>query len=196
MKIYILSNEDSTQDQTFFSPLTSVGLDNANKLIKKLENLNITHIFSSPNVRTLQTITPFAKGKNIKIKLEYGLSNIQTSDIIPKKSYQVRLPEYMAELFNYEPNYKEIIKAEELEYDESDKILSIRIKKVLSSIISLYAKVDSNILIVSHPLICGAVLKIIRKKFLLKPTDEVINNYPKGMISQIFDKEFWVYKRI
>ena len=96
MKLYILRHEDKTQDATFFSPLTKQGLENATKLINELEKVEISHIYSSPYIRTLQTVHPYCKKHDLKIKLEYGLSEINHEDIIPKKSYQIRLPEYIA----------------------------------------------------------------------------------------------------
>ena len=41
MKIYILRHEHRTNDCSFFSPLTELGLDNANKLVPILDKLDI-----------------------------------------------------------------------------------------------------------------------------------------------------------
>ena len=101
MKLFILRHEDRTQDATFFSPLTKKGLDNSVDLIKHLKDEDIHIIYSSPFIRTLQTIYPYSREKNLRINIDYGLSEIQHDQIIPKKSYQVRLPTYLAESFNY-----------------------------------------------------------------------------------------------
>ena len=58
MKIYLLRHEDRTMDLTFFSPLTKNGLENSNELVKYLEREKINTIYSSPYIRTLQTIYP------------------------------------------------------------------------------------------------------------------------------------------
>ena len=71
MKLYILSHEDRNQDATFFSPLTKQGLENATKLIKELEKVEISHIYSSPYIRTLQTIHPYSKKHNLKIEVSF-----------------------------------------------------------------------------------------------------------------------------
>jgi 2,3-bisphosphoglycerate-dependent phosphoglycerate mutase len=76
MKIYILRHEERTIDCSFFGPLTMNGLQNSKKLINKLDMLNITDVYSSPFIRTLQTIEPFIKKNNMKIKLEYSLTVI------------------------------------------------------------------------------------------------------------------------
>ena len=147
MKLYILRHEDRTQDATFFSPLTKQGLENSEKLIEQLENIGITHVYSSPYIRTLQTIYPYCKKHNIKIKLEYGLCEIQHEDIIPKKSYQVRLPEYMAELFNYDAGYNEKFAPEELSYPENEKKVYDRLRDILKHIISLHGPSNDNVIL-------------------------------------------------
>lgn len=196
MKIYILRHEDRTQDATFFSPLTSGGLENAEKLIDVLNKLNITHIYSSPFIRTLQTIYPFAKANNLKIKLEYGLSEIQHEDIIPKKSYQVRIPEYMAELFNYDKNYTEVFAPEKLNYPETEPKVLERVREVMRHIVSIHGPTNDNIIIVTHQMVCKSLLRIVKKFGVTKPSDEALNNYPKGNITQIMDDAYWIFKPI
>jgi broad specificity phosphatase PhoE len=105
MKIFILRHEDRTMDGTFFSPLTQDGLDNSIKLIETLTKCEINVIYSSPFIRTLQTVFPYAKSKKININLEHSLSEIQHPHLIPLKSYQINLPQYIAEQFNYNPLY-------------------------------------------------------------------------------------------
>ena len=71
MKIYILRHEDKIKNSTFYSSLTQLGLENSEKLSEYLinNNINFTHIYSSPYNRTIQTITPYSKKKNININL-------------------------------------------------------------------------------------------------------------------------------
>ena len=106
MKIYILRHEDRTQDCSFFSPLTSLGLNNAVNLINYLDTCNINIIFSSPFIRTLQTIKPYIDTKKCIINIEYGLSEIHHKDIIAKKSVGLTLPIYLAKYYNYDCNKK------------------------------------------------------------------------------------------
>jgi hypothetical protein len=126
MKIYILRHEDRTQDATFFSPLTKNGLENANKLIDTLKKLNIKSIYSSPFIRTLHTIYPFAKNNELTIKIDYGLSEIKSDYLIPKNSHAIRLPEYLNEPFLISSDYRSSVEAEDLKFPELDKYLSQR----------------------------------------------------------------------
>ena len=198
MKIYILRHEDRTQDCSFFAPLTENGLANAKDLIGKLKEVNIDLIFSSPFIRTLQTVYPYAKESNLKINLEYGLSELHHSDIIPAKAVGISLPEYLAETFGYESSYKTIVKPTDIKYPETNKHVVQRVKRVLKDIISKYFETNCAIVLVSHQSICNAILQIVNKesdKFKGKLPDKLINGYEKGKLSLVFDKG-WTYKPI
>ena len=129
MKLYILRHEDRTQDATFFSPLTKDGLENSEKLIELLNELNIDIIYSSPFIRTLQTINPYAKYKNLKINIDYSLAELQHPDLIPPNSYQVTLPKYIAKDFNYSDIYESTITPHDYKYPEDETAMNKRIKK-------------------------------------------------------------------
>jgi len=196
MKIFILRHEDRTQDATFFSPLTKAGLENSIKLIPVLENLNIKYVYSSPFIRTLQTIYPYLKNSNTNVKIDYGLSEIKHEDFIPKCSHATRLPEYMNENFLVDPNYKGSIEAEDIKYPEKEIDVQKRLKAFLKNIISNHLNTDDNILIVTHQIVCNIILKIIYKYGTNKPPIDVINNYSKGAVSLVFDNLEWTFKPI
>lgn len=190
MRIFILRHEDRTQDCSFFSPLTKKGLENSEVLIKYLEQYNINLIFSSPFIRTLQTIYPYSKKNNIKINLEYGLVEIHHEDLIPIKSIGMYLPEYIAENFNYNSEYKTIIKPTDIKYKERQQDVDKRMKHIIKILLERYGNdKNKNILLVTHQSLCHTVAKII------KP-NEKDKDYGKGYITEIFDTDNWVWKPI
>jgi broad specificity phosphatase PhoE len=196
MKIYILRHEDRTQDCSFFSPLTQDGLDNAQKLISKLTELKINLIFSSPFIRTLQTIYPYVKNTKQNINLEYGLSELHHPDIIPSKAVGISLPEYLSINFNYNPNYKTIVKPTDIIYPEQYLHVLPRVKKVLKDIIMKYYNTDLNIILVTHHSICKCILNIVNqhsKEYKNKVPIEILNNYNTGVLCLVYNNE-WVYK--
>ena len=198
MKIYILRHEDRTQDCTFFSPLTELGLHNSKKLVDVLKENNINLIFSSPFIRTLQTINPYLKSNNLKVNIEYGLSEIQHPDIIPPKSVGVALPEYLAKHYNYNPEYVSFIKYNELKYPENTKGLQSRTIKIIRYIIEKYYKTDLNILLVTHQGLCDKILKIINRfstSHKNKLNAEIQQEYQKGKFCLIFDND-WTFKKL
>jgi len=197
MIIYIIRHEDRTQDATMFSPLTKLGIDNSYKLAELLNNLNIGIIYSSPYIRTLQTIYPFSEKNQIKVNIDYGLSEIQHPDLIPANSYQVTLPIYLAEKFNFNENYISTINPIDYEFPEKGSDLDKRIKRFLKKIFNNHMNTNDIIIISTHQGICNSILKIIEKT---GTTDlKNINSkykYPKGKITKIFDKDKWTFKPI
>jgi broad specificity phosphatase PhoE len=195
MKIYILRHEDRTMDGTFFSPLTQDGLDNSIKLIEILNKCNIDVIYSSPFIRTLQTVLPYSKSKGIKINIEHSLSEIQHPHLIPIKSYQINLPIYIAEQFNYNPNYASCLNPVNHNYPEDEKSVNNRVKIFITKMITEMAESKHNILIVSHQIVCNYLLKLATKK--TKGINiESTYNYPKGGITKIFDTDTWGFEPI
>ena len=195
MKLYILRHEDRTQDATFFSPLTEDGLENSEKLIELLKELNINLIYSSPFIRTLQTIHPYAKYKNLKINIDYSLSELQHPDLIPPNSYQVTLPKYIAKDFNYNKIYESLIQPTQFKYPEDEQAMMKRVKKILTKILTNH-KGDENIIIVTHQGICNMILKIVGKAIKNERLKKFKFKYSTGKVTKVFDTDKWVFKNI
>jgi broad specificity phosphatase PhoE len=195
MKIYILRHEDRTMDGTFFSPLTQEGLDNSIKLMDVLNKCNIDCVYSSPFIRTLQTVLPYSKYKKLKINIEHSISEIQHPHIIPIKSYQINLPTYIAEQFNYNSSYSSYLDPANHKYPEDEKSVSERVKKFMSKLISENISSKNNILIVTHQVVCNCILKTATKKFKDVNIDSTFN-YPKGGVTKIFDTDEFTFEPI
>jgi broad specificity phosphatase PhoE len=197
MKIYIIRHEDRTQDATMFSPLTEEGIDNSSNLIDIISSLNVNILYSSPFIRTLQTIFPYSKKKNIKINIDYGISELQHPDLIPPNSYKVYLPKYIANQFNYNDNYTSSMQPIDYQYPECSIELTKRIKKFLKKIITNNQNHSNIILISTHQGVCNTILKIIEKTDTTKLKNfDSKYKYPKGKITQIFDQDKWTFKPI
>jgi len=195
MKIFILRHEDRTMDGTFFSPLTQDGLEKSIKLIEILNKCQIDTIYSSPFIRTLQTVLPYSKSKGVKINLEHSLSEIQHPHLIPIKSYQINLPQYIAEQFNYNPNYTSNLDPANHKYPEDEKNVNNRVKQFISKLITENVDTKHNVLIVTHQIVCNCLLKIATKK--IKDINiESTYNYPKGGVTRIFDTNNWGFEPI
>ena len=195
MKIFILRHEDRTQDATFFSPLTELGLEKSNELIELLKELNINKIYSSPFIRTLQTIYPYTKYMNYKINLDYSLAELQHPDLIPPNSYQVTIPTYIANSFNYNKGYTSLMSPIDYEYPENINSLDKRVKNFLERILKNHSSSDDSVLLVTHQGVCNTILNIIGNS---KDRKELINikKYPKGCITKVFEDNDWKFKPI
>lgn len=197
MKLYILRHEDRTKDATFFSPLTEKGLINSTKLVNKLDELKITKIYCSPYIRTLQTIYPFSNKNNIKINLEYNLIEIQHPSIISSKSHGVELPLYMAKLFNYNPEYISAMKSDMTNYPETFEQVEYRTKQFVKALISKYYNTNEVIILVTHQSLCKAILNIVNKFSTSSKIEEtLLNDYPMGTLSLVFENNNWTHRKI
>jgi len=180
MKLYLLRHEDrNMNDPTFFSPLTDKGKQNAQELKKILENLNITHVYSSPFIRTLQTIEPFIQSSGAKINIENGfMEGLQ--DPLFEKRPNIELPRSMYKLFHINETSMSSFDLEYCNYPETTKKIQERVIFTLSSIIKKNNNTD-NILICTHKCICNIILAITTKEtksidFKMGQLAEIQNN--------------------
>lgn len=196
MKIYILRHEDKTMDTSFFSPLTQQGIKNSVKLIDILKEEEIDVVFSSPFIRTLQTIYPFCKENDVKINIDYSISEIQNEHTILKNSYTIQLPDYLKKKYNC-CNYKSLIVPTSYKYPEKIEDIDKRVKHFLHFIISNYLNYkNKNIVIVSHMAICNVIGKIAYNKFTKSDEYTMDTKYPKGALTEIFNKGKWVFNPV
>lgn len=193
MKIFILRHEDRTQDATFFSPLTSTGLERSEVLVDVLRKHKINKIYSSPFIRTLQTINPYCEKCGVKVNLEYSLSEIQHPLIIPEKSYQVRLPTYMAHNFNSNDKYKSLLDPIDHVYPEDEVNVSKRVRHFLNTLFNNKLNRADNILLVTHQVVCNEILKIATKHMRGLDITSTFN-YPRGGLTEVFNKDEWLFE--
>jgi 2,3-bisphosphoglycerate-dependent phosphoglycerate mutase len=195
MKIYILRHEERGNETNILTPLNCRGIENSEKLVDILEKENIDLIFSSPFVRTLQTIFPYSNKKNIKVNVDYSLSEYHSRRLISRENYGVNLPENMLKIYNYNPNYKSIIGPKDIYYPETNFDCLSRVKSFLRYIIKNYKNTDKNILIVTHMHICLDILNVVNSKIESKIGNIDLLFYERGKLTKIFDND-WLYDEI
>jgi 2,3-bisphosphoglycerate-dependent phosphoglycerate mutase len=196
MKLYILRHEDRTMDLTFFSPLTKNGLEKSVDLIKYLDKEQINVVYSSPYIRTLQTIYPYVKKQDLKIKLDYSIVELYQEGNIPSKSYQITLPEYLAELFNYDSEYTSMIIPTDIKFPELINSFGERIKQFIKNIIIANYKTDNNIVLVTHQGVIDIIIGIISKRNKEIGSTLYDLKYPKGALTKIFEDNKWNFTKI
>ena len=158
MKIILLRHEERGYNIGFFSNLTENGMLRAHtSLPLNLKKLNIDIIFSSPFIRTLQTIYPYAIQNNIKINIEYGLYEYQHNPYFLLGQWYYTLDDIkdtnLKSIINN--NYKSIVVKDDFSILEDENDLGNRINKFID-----YLKINyknKTILIVTHK---GVINKI------------------------------------
>lgn len=198
MKIYFIRHEDRYDSLSYFTPLTVKGKINTVKLIKDLEKLNLTKIYSSPFIRTLQTIEPFLKNNDIKVNLENSLREINSVNGVPKKESKMTLPEELYNQFNINKKYVSYLSKTDIIYPEESSNVKKRFNTFLKFLIEKYYKTNENILIVSHAgLIEGLIRKLEKKNNDFKVLKKIIPyHYPKGKITMIVENNKLIFQPI
>lgn len=198
MKIYFLRHEDRYKSHSFFTPLTFKGKKNSIKLLYDLQSLKITQIYSSPFLRTLQTIEPFIKKSKIKVKLENSLREFNSLDGVPKKESKMSLPEELYNQFNIDTKYNSFLQKDNIIYPEEESNLKRRFNNFLKDLLEKNKGSDENILIVSHAgLIEGLIRKLEKKNKAFKYLKRIHPyNYPLGKISLIVENNRLIFEPI
>ena len=174
MKIYILRHEErNADDPSFLSSLTPTGLNNSKKLTKTLQDYNITHIFTSPFLRTLQTIENYCQNENIKAYREFALYEFIDSCIGTPDNYLFDAPNEFHPIIDL--SYNSFCKMEDIKWNDSFDVIKKRVNSFLDYLQTsnfIKDKENANILLVTHMSIINAILN-----------KESEDHYPMGHIT-------------
>ena len=162
MKLFLLRHEEREEYPGFFSNLTRNGLKNAFQLEKILKKKKIDIIYSSPMVRTLQTIFPYCLKNDTSLNAEYALYEYRHNPyfLIEPKIYSLKdiHNSYLQSILN--TKYKTLIKKKDFSSSlENEKHLEKRISIFLKSIKKDHK--NKTILIVSHKGVLNKIKQLI-----------------------------------
>ncbi|MFD1851747.1 histidine phosphatase family protein [Oceanobacillus bengalensis] len=146
--IYIIRHCEA-EGQSSDSPLTERGIKQANELSNFLSDIKVDRIISSPFLRAVQTIKPFAKNKNMEIEVDSRLSERVLSTN--------HFPDWLDKL---EATFSHM----DLKYEggESSNEAMNRITEVVNDIV---ASPSENTVIVAHGGIISLLLNHYDKNF-------------------------------
>ena len=186
MKIYFIRHEErDLSNPTYLTPLTTKGLENANTTIRdSLLQLEITTIFCSPFVRTLQTIQPFNEKARLNIKIEYSLAETLTDPLFENND-QINIDSY-PEIKNQNfisSDYKSFLDVSNLRYPETEDAIYQRCYNFMNHLYNLKIYENDNILICSHQGIINGLLSFYGSKRKLN------QEYSMGQISMVDEEK-------
>jgi 2,3-bisphosphoglycerate-dependent phosphoglycerate mutase len=144
--VYLLRHEQRGYSISFDTTLTNSGLERAETIITpQLESRSIDIIYSSPFVRTLQTVRPFCEKTGLKVNLEWSLvESIPFNPIIPDEFTTIINLNYSSFL-----PYTQTLTDDMIDFN----VLKLRIKRFIESLDR-----SKNILLVTHMPVINAVL--------------------------------------
>ena len=134
----------NTAPRRYDPPLSEDGLLQAAELAQRLKKENISHIFASPFLRTIQTANQVAQILNLPIKLEAGLSEWHNQD------WMTEIPEthpqdFLAEQFPLiDWRYRSYLNPQ---YPESETEVNRRTEATVKQLVKEFS---DDMLIVGH----------------------------------------------
>ena len=160
MRIILLRHESRYEDPTLLTELTPEGKNRSIKLVESLSKYPIDSIYSSPFIRTLQTIDPFSRHINKMIKVENGLYEYMVEGVFkPNNYYKLDDKIYSTIIqddFNIDGEYSSLVCAPGQEF-ETEVDLVTRVDKMLNKLVG--KKRDKTILLVSHMSTINAIIR-------------------------------------
>lgn len=190
IRILLLRHEERNMlDPRFFTSLTEKGLENAQLLKEKIQKYDVKYkintIYSSPFLRTMQTIYPYAKDNEKRVNMEYGLYEYLHNPLLHTHNWFVEPEELLEKYPQFEniinPYYTSIIKKDDFTLLENETDLERRVVKMMNVLISQH--MGQTILLVSHQ---GTINKI--KDLYIQPTP-MKTHYPMGHI-EMYELQF------
>ena len=161
--------------------LSANGIIQAQECAQELKNENISHIFSSPFLRTIQTASEIADVLDLQIKAEEGLSELLRYDWYNPSPVVMPMEEKIA-LYTIDPDYTSFGSAV---YPETENEMEARVAQTLNSILEQYS---GEILLVGHGASTSAAVEYLVGS----------NNVNTGLcciIKIVRDGDNWVVER-
>ena len=153
MKITIVQCCDNIDSKDFLSTLTEKGFCDADNLVSKLNTIKPDEIFSSPFLRTLQTIYPYSIESNKLINIDNALLPIYKVDINDKSTLFINYHRDICNYFNYilpviNDSYQSYIYSNNIKIDEENIDIKNRVHTFLYEICRSYKHTKKNIALV------------------------------------------------
>jgi broad specificity phosphatase PhoE len=153
----------NTAERRYDPPLSEDGFIQAKQLGKRLEKENITHIFASPFLRTIQTANEIAEILNLPIKIETGLSEWHNPNWMSDKP-KTHPQEFLAKEYpRIDWNYTSYVIPK---YPESEEEVN---QRTADTARQLVAQFSQHILLVGHGAsVVGATRGLVGENLTIK----------------------------
>ncbi len=161
--------------------LSANGIIQAEECAQALKDENISHIFSSPFLRTIQTASEIAYVLNLQIKAEEGLSEWLRNDWYNSVPTVMPIEDKMA-LYPIDPSYTSLGSAV---YPETDNEFKARVTETLNAILEQYS---GEILLAGH----GGSLSVAAEALV---GSNMVNTELCCIIKIVRDGDRWVVER-
>jgi len=162
MKLFVLRHEERDLTKPFTTTqLTDTGKHRAATSLKRqLEKEDINVIYSSPFLRTLQTVCPYAKSKAIPIRVDHCLhEKIVDDDFKDPECWDFELEYHIKSQFKIDSYYKGHGSAKDVIFPETEAVINRRVMKILGHIEHTHGSTDDRVLICTHMDIVNTIVR-------------------------------------
>ena len=157
MKIFVLRHEERPMDDPgFLTQLTEFGKHKAMFSLKNtLKNFSFTHIFSSPFLRVLQTIAPYAEN-NHYVNIEYGLAEGLHDPVFEDQNdFTIKDSPCITS------SYDSVFDVNNYRYYENEDTIRSRVKMFYDDLVEKHKNENHTILLAAHQCICNILLELM-----------------------------------
>jgi len=163
MKLIIIRHGERFDSTLYFTPLTANGLKQADDLADTLKSHKIDIVYSSPFLRTLQTIYPYCIENNKKVNIENSFYECLRSDEFNYHNYRHR-PKELENTYPHlvsiiDANYNSKLLVSNISYVEEYKQVKNRVFPFIFDLCRKHKNDDITILIVTHATIVNTIKK-------------------------------------
>ncbi len=145
-----------TAQRRYDPPLSDDGIVQASQLAQRLKKENITAIFSSPFLRTVQTANQIAEVLDLQIKLESGLSEWLNPDWMSETPEKMPIKDLIALFPRIDSNYTSCVVAQ---YPEIGKTAFLRAGETARKLAEEFSE---DILLIGHGAsVLGATMGLV-----------------------------------
>lgn len=139
------------------SPLTELGISQAEKLSKRLKDVEFTDFYSSPMGRTIQTSRIVMGDRKQELKFIDEFREISMGDMegVPRQEFEERYPKQFVDFFTNPTEYDPTVYNGENYYQVIE-----RVRKGLEKLLS-YHKEGDRVAVVTHGVTLKALFHII-----------------------------------
>jgi broad specificity phosphatase PhoE len=169
MKFIIIRHGNRFESPLYFTPLTKTGLEQADKLVDILPQVDI--IYSSPFLRTLQTVYPYCIENDKTVNVENAFYESLDSDEFNYYNYKhthtelYKLYPHLASIIN--TDYKSGLFVCNISSQEIPEKIKNRVFPFIYKLCQKYKNSDTVVLIVTHGTICNVIKQFFNPDIML-----------------------------
>lgn len=165
MSIFLLRHCERDKNPHFHSSLTTYGLKEAEKLVEQLKTYDFVEIYTSPFLRTLQTIAPYSKLSGTRVRVENAIYECIREPYFEADNFRFGIDDIKKyndfdDIVDY--SYTSKVPLEQIQCTDDLSVIYDRIKPFIDDMIINCETDGCNRLLVTHRTTYNIILNYIK----------------------------------